>query len=142
MTDVVTAKPTGAISRTYLAPDGTKVCKAKTLGTPRGIIRLSPDDEVLGGLFLAEGIETALTGMTNFGCRPMWATGDHGLMAKFPVLDGIGALNVIVDHDENGAGEKAAREVEARWLAAGCEVNLYLPEATSADLNDVLRAIP
>lgn len=32
MTDAVTARATGAISRTYLGPDGLKVAKAKTLG--------------------------------------------------------------------------------------------------------------
>ncbi len=137
MTDAVTADPTGAISRTYIGPDGTKVLKAKTLGSPRGIIRLSPDDEVLGGLFLAEGIETALSGMAK-GLRPMWATGDCGVMSDFPVLDGIEALNIIADHDDNGAGEKAAREVGTRWLAAGREVNLFLPKA-EGDLNDVLK---
>src|SRR5271166_4880423 len=137
MTDATTAEPTGAISRTYLAPDGTKVGKAKTLGAPRGIIRLSPDDEVLGGVFLAEGLETALAAMS-IGLRPMWATGSSGLMARFPVLSGIQALDVIVDNDYNGAGEKAAREVEARWLAAGREVNLLRPGAPG-DLNDALK---
>ena len=39
MTDPVTAKPTGAISRTYIL-EGRKVGKAKTLGAPAGIVRL------------------------------------------------------------------------------------------------------
>jgi hypothetical protein len=34
MTDASTAEPTGAISRTYIGPDLTKVGKAKTLGSP------------------------------------------------------------------------------------------------------------
>jgi putative DNA primase/helicase len=102
-------------------------------------VRLSPDDEVLEGLFLAEGLETALTGMSK-GVRPMWSTGSTALMAAFPVLDGIEALNVIVDHDLDGAGERAGREVEARWLAAGREVNLFRPEAPG-DLNDVVRRL-
>jgi phage/plasmid primase-like uncharacterized protein len=139
MTDPVTAKPTGAISRTYLAPDGSKVGKAKTLGTPRGIVRLSLDEDVLEGLFLAEGIETALTGMANFDFRPIWATGDRMLMADFPVLSGIEALTVIADNDKSGDGEKAARDAEARWLAAGREVRVFLPE--SGDLNDALRGL-
>ena len=105
MTDPVTAILTGAISRTYLAPDGTKVGKAKTLGAPRGIIRLSPDDEVSEGLIICEGLETALSGMS-IGLRPMWATGDCNVMSSLPVLDGIEALTVIADHDENGAGER------------------------------------
>ena len=141
MTDAMTAEPTGAISRTYIGPDGAKLGKAKTLGSPPGIVRLSPDDEVLGGLFLAEGLETALSGMA-IGLRPMWSTGGRGQMASFPLLDGIEALNVIADHDPSGAGEEAALKVAARWQAAGREVNLYLPEATGDDLNDALRGIP
>jgi putative DNA primase/helicase len=139
MTDAITAEPTGAISRTYLAPDGTKVAKAKTLGAPTGIVRLSRDDDVLGGLFIAEGLETALTAMA-LGLRPIWATGSSGLMAKFPLLDGVQAVNVIADHDRGGAGERAAREVEARWRAAGREVNLFRSDAPG-DLNDALKGI-
>ncbi len=137
MSDAVTAEPTGAISRTYIAPDLTKIGKAKTLGSPAGIVRLTPDDEVLAGLFLAEGLETALAAMS-IGLRPMWSTGSRVLMAKFPVLAGIEALNVIADNDPDGAGERAAREVEARWLAAGKEVNLFRSGALG-DLNDALK---
>ncbi len=137
MTDSVTAQPTGAISRIYLGPDLMKIGKAKTLGAPMGIIRLSPDDEVLEGLWIAEGLETALAGMA-IGLRPIWSTGSSGLMASFPVLSGIEALTVVVDHDLNGAGERAAREVEARWLAAGKEVRLKMSDALG-DLNDALK---
>ena len=100
-------------------------------------MRLSRDDEVLEGLFLAEGLETALAGMAHFDLRPMWSTGSSGLMASFPVLSGIEALTVMVDHDRNGAGERAARELEARWLAAGREVKLFQPDEPG-DLNDVV----
>jgi hypothetical protein len=51
MTDAVTAKPTGGISRTFLR-EGQKVGKAKGLG-PAGIVRLTPDEDVLGGLHIA-----------------------------------------------------------------------------------------
>ena len=137
MTDAVTAKPTGAISRTYIH-DGKKVGKAKTLGAPAGVVRLTPDDEVLERLaFLAEGLETALT-MMACGFRPMWSTGSTALMAKLPVLSGIEALTVFVDHDDNAAGEKAAREAEERWLGAGREVRLLQPDQLG-DLNDVIR---
>jgi hypothetical protein len=100
-------------------------------------VRLSPDEEVLEGLFIAEGLETALAAMS-IGLRPMWSTGSSGVLAAFPVLSGVEALNVIVDHDVNGAGERAAREVEARWRGAGEEVNLLRPGAPG-DLNDALR---
>jgi hypothetical protein len=59
-------------------------------------------------------------------------------MAKFPPLPGIECLNLIVDHDPNGAGEKAAREAEVRWRAAGREVRLLQSDAPG-DLNDALR---
>ena len=84
MTDPDHRKPTGAISRTYIH-EGHKVGKAKTLGSPAGIIRLSEDADVLEGLHFAEGLETALAAMS-IGLRPMWATGSTALMAKFPVL--------------------------------------------------------
>jgi hypothetical protein len=137
MTDAVTAEPTGAISRTYLDPEGHKLGKAKTLGSPRGIVRLSADEDVLEGLHIAEGIETALTGMANFSLRPMWASGDRMLMSSFPVLSGIEALTIIADNDRSGDGEKAARKAESRWLAAGQEVRL-LRSDDYGDLNDII----
>ena len=136
MTDPVTAEPTGGISRTYLDPEGRKLGKAKTLGSPAGIIRLSEDADVLEGLHIAEGLETALAGMS-IGLRPMWAAGSTALMAKFPVLSGVEALTVIVDHDANAAGERAARELEARWLDAGRKVRL-LRSDDYGDLNDII----
>jgi hypothetical protein len=135
MTDPVTAKPTGAISRTYIH-EGHKVGKAKTLGSPAGIIRLSEDADVLGRLHIAEGLETALAGMS-IGLRPMWATGSTAIMAKFPVLSGIKALTIIADHDANGAGERAAAEVASRWREAGKEARVWRPKSIG-DLNDIL----
>ena len=137
MTDPVTAAPTGAISRTYLGPDGRKVGKAKTLGAPAGIIRLSLDEDVLGGLHLAEGLETALDVMAK-GFRPAWSVGSTPIMAKFPLLAGIEALTLFADHDENGAGLRAASEAASRWLAAGRETHVYQRE-TTGDLNDAFR---
>ena len=136
MTDPVTAEPTGGISRTYLDPGGRKVGKAKTLGSPAGIIRLSEDADVLEGLHIAEGLETALAGMS-IGLRPMWATGSTALMTKFPILPGIEALTIIADHDANGAGERAAGEVASRWREAGKETRIIVREGIG-DINDAL----
>ena len=135
MTDPLTAKPTGAISRTYLN-EGRKIGKAKTLGFPTGIIRLSEDANVLGGLFIAEGLETALTAMA-LGLRPIWATGSTGEMARFPILPGIEALTIVADHDAKGGGEKAARAVEAAWRGIGREVRIFRSEQIG-DLNDAI----
>jgi putative DNA primase/helicase len=139
MSDPFTAAPTGAISRSYLGPDGTKVLKAKTFGSPAGIIRLTPDDDVLGGLHFAEGLETALDAMSK-GFRPIWAAGSTPIMARFPVLAGIECLTVFADNDANGAGQRAASEAASRWLAAGREVRVYQRE-TTGDLNDAFREV-
>jgi putative DNA primase/helicase len=136
MSDPVTALLTGAISRTYLDPEGRKLTKAKTLGSPAGIIRLSEDADVLFGLGLAEGLETTLALMAK-GFRPLWATGSTSLMRTFPVLDVIEWLTIFVDHDPNGAGEEAARATEARWRAAGREVRLRQPNEFG-DFNDAV----
>ncbi len=139
MTDPLTAKPTGAISRTYVDSDLRKIAKAKTLGLPAGIIRLTPDEDVTYGLCLAEGLETALSAMAK-GLCPVWASGSTALMKTFPILAGIESLTVVADRDANGAGERAAREVEARWRAAGRETRIFMP-ASPGDLNDLLQRV-
>jgi hypothetical protein len=136
MTDPVTAKPTGSISRTYIGPDGKKVGTAKNLDGARGIVRLSRDQDVLEGLHIGEGIETCLAAAC--GLRPVWSTGSAATMAKLPVLGGIEALTIIADNDENGVGLSAAREVEARWLDAGREVHIKLRDKLG-DFNDAVR---
>jgi len=133
MTDAVTGAPTGGISRTYIH-EGRKVGKAKGLG-PAGIVRLTPDEDVLGGLHLAEGLETALDMMAR-GLRPMWSCGSTSIMAKMPVVGGIECLTILADHDENGAGERAALELEQRWLEARREVLAVAP-VTPGDFNDI-----
>jgi putative DNA primase/helicase len=135
LTDPVTAAPTGGITRTYLH-EGRKVTKAKGLG-PAGISRLDLDEDVLGGLFVAEGLETALAA-ASIGLRPMWSAGSAAIMSKFPVLGGVECLTVLADHDLNGAGERAARELAARWIEAGKSVRLWVP-TSPGDFNDALR---
>jgi len=135
MTDPSTAKPTGGISRTYVH-EGQKVTKAKGLG-PAGVVRLSLDEDVLRGLHLAEGLETTLTAMS-IGVRPTWATGSAAIMAKLPVLAGVESISVIADHDSNGAGERAARELQARWEISGREVRIWKSK-TLGDLNDFIK---
>jgi hypothetical protein len=116
-----------------------KVGKAKTLGRPAGIIRLSADEDVLRGLHLAEGLETTLDAMSR-GFRPAWACGSASLMASFPVVAGIECLSLFADNDENGAGLRAANEAARRWRAAGRETRIYQSHA-KGDLNDAFKEI-
>lgn len=135
MTDPVTAKLTGAISRTYLGADGAKVGKAKTLAAPAGIVRLSRDEDVLGGLHLAEGIESGLCALS-LGFRPLWVTGSTSLMRVFPLLGGIERLSILADRDANGAGENAAKVAACRWREAGRDARIRRLSQGLGDVND------
>jgi putative DNA primase/helicase len=135
MSDPVTAMPTGAISRTYVH-EGRKIGKAKTLGSPAGVVRLSADEDVVEGVCLAEGLETCLAAMAK-GFRPAWACGSASLMSAFPVLAGVEALTLFADNDASETGLRAANEAAARWRAAGRETHVYLREVLG-DFNDVL----
>jgi putative DNA primase/helicase len=73
----------------------------------------------------------------SMGLRPMWSTGSTAIMSKLPVVAGIESLTVIADRDENGAGEKAAREAAQRWREAGREVRVWTPPEWG-DFNDLL----
>jgi hypothetical protein len=140
MTDPNTGKPTGAISRTFLDDNGHKVCKAKSWGSPLGVVRLSRDEDVLQGLHIAEGFETAVAAMA-FGFRPIWSAGSDTIMSRLPTLAGIETLTIFADNDENRAGECAAHVVEARWRAARREVRIIIRDKPG-DFNDALRDAP
>jgi putative DNA primase/helicase len=142
-TDPVTAARTSGISRTYLDKDGRKLIgldgksmRAKSLGPP-GVVHLSRDEDVLGGLHLCEGLESALSAMMTGFC-PMWATGSTSQMAALPVLDGIECLTVVADNDD--AGLKAARETCQRWADAGREARVQTL-IEPGDINDAVRRI-
>ena len=135
MTDPITAKPTGAITRRCIH-EGRKIGKAKTLGSPVGIVRLSADEDVVLGVHLAEGLETALAAMAK-GFRPVWSTGSAGVMAAFRFLVGVEALTLFADNDASGTGLRAANETAARWRAAGRETHVYLRKVLG-DFNDAL----
>ena len=125
------------LHRTWINPDGTKAADPPRLWWPglrkEGVCRLWPNDEVTHGLGIAEGIETALV-MAAKGFVPVWAAMDAGNLAAFPVLAGIDALTIAVDHDP--AGIKAAQAVGATWRAAGREVWAMFPQKPKSDLAD------
>jgi hypothetical protein len=141
LTDPGTGEPTGGITRTYLH-QGKKVCRAKSLGGVGrlGIIRLSPDDEVGEGLHLCEGLETALSGMSDprMNFLPMWAAGSTSQLKDFPVLAGVECLTIIADNDENEASVNAASTVYWRWKDGGRTVRIRQPKERG-DLNDLTR---
>ena len=73
------------------------------------------------------------------GFRPAWAVGDANEIRTFPVLAGIEALTILVDHDQNEAGPKAAQECSRRWTAAGREVFRVKPVTSGHDMADIVH---
>jgi putative DNA primase/helicase len=137
MTDPATNEPV-AVHRTFLTPDAHKAAPGKSMLGGKGVIRLWPDDTVGGGLFIAEGIETALAAAHLFSLAPVWATGDAGNMADFPLLDGIEELTALADQDASGGGERAAHAVTDRYAAAGRFAGIIIPK-TLGDMADLLE---
>lgn len=118
----------------------------KMLGSSKGAcIKLSPDEAVSTGLAIAEGIETALAVMGNFGIAPVWATMSAGTMARFPVLGGIECLSIFADNDHaklqggrlRQAGNEAARQCAANWTEEGRECVIWTPPDVGSDFNSI-----
>ena len=108
------------------------------------MIRLWPDEAVEQGLVIGEGLETVLVAATRIehkGTRlaPAWACGDAGHVAAFPVLAGIEALTILVDHDESGTGQANAADCAKRWQDAGREVTRLTPRIAGDDFNDIVE---
>jgi hypothetical protein len=143
-TDTLTSEPR-AIHRRPITPQGECIAHWRALGPTAGcIIRLWPDHEVAQGLVVGEGIETVLVAATRMQHRstlvqPAWAAGDAGHLASLPLLAGIRALTLLVDHDASGHGQRAAAECTRRWTGAGCEVTRLTPRAVSSDMADLME---
>src|SRR4051794_10246036 len=112
-------QPVTAIHRTELLGGdkrGVKMMLGSVLGQ---VIKLDADEDVTVGLALGEGIESTLAFSQAMRWRPAWAASSRDAIAKFPVLPGIEALTVAVDHDASKAGQEAADEARRRWQ--GCD---------------------
>jgi hypothetical protein len=144
MTNIETGEFQG-VHRTALQPAGSGKARVrrlddakKMLGSSKGAcVRLSPDDAVTTGLAIAEGIETALAVIGNFGVSPVWAALSAGTMARFPVLPGIECLSIFADNDASGTGSNAARDCSGRWVSAGRECVIWTPPDIGSDFNDL-----
>jgi putative DNA primase/helicase len=155
MTNATTGEFQG-LHRTALKSDGTGKAHVRGLDDPKkmlgssagAVVRLTPDEDMTTGLAIAEGIETSLAVLGNFGFGPIWSTLSAGTMAHFPVLPGIEALTVFADNDKpkmqggrpRQAGNEAARQCVERWLADGREATVWLPPDIGSDFADIGRA--
>ncbi len=151
VTDALTGERM-TLHRTWLARDGSGKAAIERprllwpdLPKAGGVVRLWPDDLVIQGLGLAEGLESALAAARFF--TPIWATIDAGNLAEFPVLGGIGSLTIFADHDKPNrrtgrrAGNEAAEACARRWTEAGKEVRIFLPPQEGQDIADLAAEI-
>ncbi len=122
------------VQRTRISSNGHKLGRKMTGVAAGSAIKLSPDDTVEQGLVIAEGCETALTGMM-FGLRPAWALGSAGAIGSFPLLSGISGLTILA---ETGTANAAAVQACGRqWLEDGREV-IVIDPVSGSDINDAL----
>jgi hypothetical protein len=137
VTDAVTSQPI-SIHRTWFVPTGNKAAVdparmlLKGCRKAGGVIRLWPDEAVMNGLGIAEGIESALAAAHGF--TPMWSCIDAGNLAVFPVLRGIESLVIFLDADETGI--EAAVKCAEHWNGAGKDVLLVSPSKIGTDIAD------
>jgi DNA polymerase len=123
------AKPHGAVTK----------LDRRALGR-MGVVKLWPLNGA-GRLVVGEGIETVLAAATRmtFRCAPLtpaWSViSKHGL-AALPAIPGAQRLIQLVDHDENGEGQKAAERGRQVW-SSGAAVPL-VPKQAGWDFNDVI----
>jgi phage/plasmid primase-like uncharacterized protein len=139
--DIVTDAPK-AIQRSALDGDGRKIDRRSLGPTKGGAIKLWEDAEVTYGLVIGEGLETVAVAATRINHRgtllqPAWALMDSANLSGFPILAGIEALTILVDHDANGVGQAAAASCAKRWSAASRNVIRLMPDALGTDFNDL-----
>jgi Toprim domain len=117
----------------------------KMLGPVGGsVIKLWPDEDATYGLVIGEGVETVLAAATRIEyrgtlLRPAWAAGGENNLANFPVIDGVNSLTVLIDHDANNIGQKAASQCIWRWRKAGREAFGLIPQKIDTDFNDLVQ---
>jgi putative DNA primase/helicase len=124
-----------AVSRAYLDHEARKLERRFLGPVAAAAVKLDADGEVLGGLHIGEGVETALAAR-QLGLRPAWALGSAGAIATFPVLSGVEALSLLREHDD--ANARAAIACGTRWKAAGREVLNVWPNS-GKDVNDAIK---
>jgi putative DNA primase/helicase len=136
--DIRTNEPCG-IHRTFLGSAGQKLDR-KMLGRAGGAaIKLDADESVMLGLNVGEGIETCMAARLA-GFRPVWALGSATAIARFPVLSGVEAINILGEVEDGGANDRAAKDCAARWTESGRDAFIVKP-LIGDDLNDVWREV-
>ena len=122
-----------AVQRVALTTDGKKIGRRMLGVVHRSAVQLGPATDMLA---IGEGVETCMAAR-QLGYAPAWATGSAGMIAHFPVIDGVNTLRIL---GETGtASAQAIEHCGQRWHRAGRKVQVVMPDVGS-DLNDQLMA--
>jgi hypothetical protein len=137
-----------AVQRVYLAPGGhgkadvstpKKALAVAEGAMSGGAVRLAEPTDTLA---LTEGIETGLAVLQATGA-PTWACVSATGLKSVELPEAVSRVQIWADHDDNRAGQNAARALAERELANGREVFIMLPPATDGarktDWLDVLN---
>jgi hypothetical protein len=100
----------------------------------RAAVKLDPVGDTL---HVGEGVETCLAARI-LGHAPTWALGSVGMIAQFPLVDGVARLRILGEND--AASASASKLCGNRWQAAGRKVQIVTPDPGCGDLNDELVA--
>jgi len=142
MRDPTSDAPVG-IHRIGLELVNDQVAKLDRMALGRmGVVKLWPLNGK-GLLVVGEGIETVLAAATRISYRgapltPAWSAVAKGGLGRLPMLPGITQLILLVDHDENEAGQRAAEQCRRIAIAAGRTVVPLIPKQKGWDFNDVV----
>ena len=122
------------IQRIALTPEGRKLGRRMLGVVYRAAVKLDPVGDTL---HVGEGVETCLAARI-LGHAPTWALGSVGMIAQFPLVDGVARLRILGEND--AASASASKLCGNRWHAAGRKVQIVTPDPGCGDLNDELVA--
>jgi Toprim domain len=123
-----------AIQRVALTTEGRKLGRRMLGVVYRAAVKLDPVDDTL---HVGEGVETCLAARI-LGHAPTWALGSVGMIAQFPLIDGVARLRILGEND--AASASTSKLCGNRWHAAGRKVQIVTPDPGCGDLNDELVA--
>ena len=123
-----------AVQRVALTPEGRKLGRRMLGVVHRAAVKLDPVGDTL---HVGEGVETCLAARI-LGHAPTWALGSVGMIAQFPLVDGVARLRILGEND--AASASASKLCGNRWHAAGRKVQIVTPDPGCGDLNDELVA--
>jgi hypothetical protein len=135
------------LHRTYMSEQADGSVTKAAVSKPRmmlgkiagGAVRLAPfsGETALG---ICEGIETGLAVMKACPGLAVWATLSTSGLEQVQLPPEAKRVIILADHDESGAGLRAAETAARHLRMEGREAVIALPPAAGQDFNDLLLA--